>query len=147
MDEIDGLILQRLAENARVPMTELGKAIGLTAPSVTERVKKLEDRGVIAGYSASINQKKLGKHITAFVLFDTDKCKQFVQFCEGYPDVAECHRLAGQYSYLVKVVTQDVSTLEAFIDQTMKYGKSSTLIVLSSPVEQRQGINVAVQKG
>ncbi|MFT4417179.1 Lrp/AsnC family transcriptional regulator [Fredinandcohnia humi] len=136
MDDLDKDILENLVLNSRISMTELGKVIGLSAPSVTERIKKLEDKGVIRGYTTVVNYKKLNKNITAFILFDTEKCKQFVEFCSTYPDVMECHRLAGQYSYLVKVITEDVSTLEKFIDATMKYGKSSTLIVLSSPVEE-----------
>ncbi|PLS16064.1 AsnC family transcriptional regulator [Bacillus sp. M6-12] len=140
MDEIDKLILQSITKNSRISMTDLGKSIGLSAPSVTERIKKLEERGVIEGYTAKVGHKQLGKNIMAYILFDTHKCKQFVQFCESYKDVAECHRLAGQYSYLVKLITNDVTTLESFIDQTITYGKSSTLIVLSSPVEQRENV-------
>lgn len=136
MDELDRDILKNLLFNSRISMTELGRTIGLSAPSVTERIKKLEEKEVIKGYTAVIDYKKLNKSITAFVLFDTDKCKEFVEFCSTYPDVMECHRLAGQYSYLVKVITEDVLSLEKFIDLTMKYGKSSTLIVLSSPVEE-----------
>jgi Lrp/AsnC family transcriptional regulator, leucine-responsive regulatory protein len=138
MDEIDRLILNQMTQNSRVSMTDLGKSIGLSAPSVSERIKKLEDKGVIKGYTTLIDHKKLEKQITAFVLFDTDRCKQFVEFCRSYPDIIECHRLAGQYSYLVKIITEDVISLEKFIDQAIKFGKSSTLIVLSSPVEHRE---------
>jgi Lrp/AsnC family leucine-responsive transcriptional regulator len=140
IDEIDELIIEGLRENARISITELSKQIRLSAPSVTERIKKLEDRGVIEGYTVKINHKKLGKHITAYILFDTHRCQQFVQFCQSYTDVTECHRLAGQYSYLVKIVTEDITTLESFIDKAMYYGKSSTLIVLSSPITHRETI-------
>jgi Lrp/AsnC family transcriptional regulator, leucine-responsive regulatory protein len=135
MDEVDKKILHELQLNGRKTMTELGKIVGLTAPAATERVKKLEDRGVIKNYTITVDPHKFDKVISAYILFDTDKCKQFVEYCKGNPEVAECHRLAGQYSYLVKIVTSSVLALEEFIDSTMKYGKSSTLIVLSSPIE------------
>jgi Lrp/AsnC family transcriptional regulator, leucine-responsive regulatory protein len=135
MDEVDKKILLELQLNGRKTMTELGKVVGLTAPAATERVKKLEDRGVIKNYTISVDPHKLDKIISAYILFDTERCKQFVEFCKGYPDVVECHRLAGKYSYLVKLVTSSVQSLEDFIDSTMQYGKSSTLLVLSSPIE------------
>ncbi|WP_108669209.1 Lrp/AsnC family transcriptional regulator [Peribacillus acanthi] len=135
MDEVDKKILIELQLNGRKTMTELGKVVGLTAPAATERVKKLEDRGIIKHYTITVDPHKLDKIITAFILFDTERCKQFVEFCKGYPDVVECHRLAGKYSYLVKLVTSSVHSLESFIDSTMQYGKSSTLLVLSSPIE------------
>jgi Lrp/AsnC family transcriptional regulator, leucine-responsive regulatory protein len=135
MDDVDKKILIELQLNGRKTMRELGNIVGLTAPAATERVKKLEDRGVIKNYTISIDPHKLERIISAYILFDTDKCKQFVEFCRTYSDVVECHRLAGQYSYLVKIVTSSVNSLENFIDSTMKYGKSSTLIVLSSPIE------------
>lgn len=135
MDELDKKILVELQLNGRKSMTELGKVIGLTAPAVTERVKKMEDQGVIKNYTIKVDPQKLDKIISAYILFDTEKCKQFVEFCKGYPEVVECHRLAGKYSYLVKIVTSSIQTLEDFIDSTMTYGKSSTLLVLSSPIE------------
>ncbi|WP_163099892.1 Lrp/AsnC family transcriptional regulator [Peribacillus alkalitolerans] len=135
MDEVDKKILLELQLNGRKTMTELGKVVGLTAPAATERVKKLEDRGVIKNYTITVDPHKLDKIISAYILFDTERCKQFVEFCKGYPDVVECHRLAGKYSYLVKLVTSSVQSLEQFIDSTMQYGKSSTLLVLSSPIE------------
>jgi DNA-binding Lrp family transcriptional regulator len=135
MDDVDKKILLELQLNGRKTMTELGKIVGLTAPATTERVKKMEERGVIKNYTISVDPHKLDKIISAYILFDTDKCKQFLEFCKSYPEIVECHRLAGQYSYLVKIVTSSVNSLENFIDSTMTYGKSSTLIVLSTPIE------------
>jgi Lrp/AsnC family transcriptional regulator, leucine-responsive regulatory protein len=134
MDDVDKKILLELQMNGRKTMTEIGKIVGLTAPAATERVKKLEDRGVIKNYTVSVDPQKLGKIISAYILFDTERCKQFVEFCKGQPEIVECHRLAGKYSYLVKIVTSSVDSLEHFIDSTMTYGKSSTLLVLSSPI-------------
>lgn len=134
MDEIDRHIVSLMQENARISVTELGKRIGLSTPAANERLKRLEEREVITGYRAVINPEKLGKHVTAFILYDTTRCEAFREFCRQQPSVMECHRLAGQYSYLVKVVTENVRTLEAFIDESMAYGQPSSLINLSSPI-------------
>lgn len=135
MDEIDLDILSNLQENARLSMTELGKRVGLSTPATNERVKKLEDKEVIKGYRAIIDPEKLDRNVTAFILFDTKQGKKFRDFCNGHPVVIECHRLAGQYSYLVKVVVESVKVLEEFIDATLPFGEPSTLIKLSSVVE------------
>lgn len=98
---------------------------------------KFLEKEVIKGYRAVINPEKINKHVTAFILYDTKKCKEFRDFCIAYPSVIECHRLAGQFSYLVKVVTETVHTLEEFIDDSMVYGQPSSLINLSSPVKHK----------
>lgn len=134
MDEINRHIVSLMQENARISVTELGKRIGLSTPAANERLKRLEEREVITAYRAVINPEKLGKHVTAFILYDTTRCEAFREFCRQQPSVMECHRLAGQYSYLVKVVTENVRTLETFIDESMVYGQPSSLINLSSPV-------------
>jgi Lrp/AsnC family leucine-responsive transcriptional regulator len=135
MDHIDREILFALQENARISMTELGKKVGLTGPAATERVKKLEEKQVIKAYRTVLNADKINKQLTAFILFDTKNGEGFTQLCKEHPDVVECHRLAGQYSYIIKLVTESVHTLERFIDDAMPFGQSSTLITLSSAVE------------
>ncbi|WP_085994179.1 Lrp/AsnC family transcriptional regulator [Oceanobacillus senegalensis] len=147
MDEIDQSILIQLQENARISMTELGKKIGLSTPATNERVKKLKDKGVIKGYRAIIDPKKLDKDVTAFILIDTKQGKKFREFCKEHPVVVECHRLAGQYSYLVKVVTESVNILEEFIDATLPFGEPSTLIKLSSVVEYKPLTNCVLENG
>jgi Lrp/AsnC family transcriptional regulator, leucine-responsive regulatory protein len=135
MDQTDLKILEELQLNGRMTMTELGKKVSLTAPAAAERVRKLEEKGVIVQYSVRINPEKVNKPISAFILYDTERCAQFVEFCKAAPEVVECNRLAGQYSYLVKVVVSSVSQIEQFINDTMKFGKSTTLMVLSSPIQ------------
>ncbi|MFD0048005.1 Lrp/AsnC family transcriptional regulator [Actinomycetes bacterium NPDC127524] len=149
MDHLDQKIIYQLQEDARISMTELGHRINLSVPAVKERVKKLEDKGVITGYRAVINPEKIQKYVTAFILFDSKRCKAFREFCSGHPEVIECHRLAGQYSYLVKVVTESVHTLEDFIDEAMEYGQPSTLINLSSSLEHKpffQNLSIPLHK-
>jgi Lrp/AsnC family transcriptional regulator, leucine-responsive regulatory protein len=135
MDQVDLNILHFLQEDGRMSMTELGKRVGLSIPAVKERVKRLEENGTILGYRAVLNPKKVNKSVLAFILFDSKRCKEFREFCIQHPMVVECHRLAGQYSYLVKILAESVENLEEFIDESMAYGHPSTLINLSSPVE------------
>lgn len=134
MDNINRRILDILQLEGRISMTELGSRIALSVPAVTERVRKLEDSGVIERYRAEINSNKLNKPVKAFVLMKTHRCKAFREFCKENPLVIECHRLTGEYSYLVKVVTETNELLEEFIDLSMEYGEPYTMMNLSSPV-------------
>ncbi|WP_226670365.1 Lrp/AsnC family transcriptional regulator [Metabacillus litoralis] len=134
MDNVNRKILTILQENGRISMTELGKIVALSTPAVTERVRRLEEQGVIEGYKAQINPEKIDKSVKAFVLVETHRCKAFREFCKENPVVIECHRLTGQYSYLVKIVTNNNENLERFIDETMEFGQPYTMINLSSPV-------------
>ncbi|MCA1065741.1 Lrp/AsnC family transcriptional regulator [Rossellomorea sp. AcN35-11] len=134
MDTINRQILDLLQVNARISMTELGKQISLSVPAVTERVRKLEEQGVIEGYRAIINPEKVHKPVKAFILIKTHRCKAFREFCKENPHVVECHRLTGEYSYIVKVVTENNVLLEEFIDSSMEYGEPYTMMNLSSPV-------------
>ncbi|MBR3063481.1 MAG: Lrp/AsnC family transcriptional regulator, partial [Exiguobacterium sp.] len=90
MDEIDRHILELMQQQARISMTELGRQIGLSTPAATERVKRLEERGVITGYRAVINPEKMDKHVIAFILYDTHRCEAFREFCRQQPSVIEC---------------------------------------------------------
>lgn len=132
MDEIDYQILHHLAKDARISIKKLSELVSLSAPSVKERITKMEKQGIIRGYTTDINLKKLGRSIKAYILFETTNCKAFREFCQQESVVLECHRLAGKYSYLVHIMTKDMETLEEFIDKSMKYGSSSTHIVFSS---------------
>ncbi|EHB63838.1 MULTISPECIES: Lrp/AsnC family transcriptional regulator [Paenibacillus] len=137
MDRTDVQILELLQNHARLSMTELGKLIGLSQPAVTERVRKLEEQDVIIGYRAVVSTEKLNKHCMAYLLFHTKHCENFIAFCEQSNEVVECHRISGQHNYLIKVVCDSMRALEAFINQTGQFGDSTTLIVMSSPIENR----------
>ncbi|MGD6831248.1 Lrp/AsnC family transcriptional regulator [Sutcliffiella horikoshii] len=134
MEKINRHILDILQVNGRISMTELGKEIALSVPAVTERVRKLEEQGVIVGYKAIINPERVNKPVKAFILVKTHRCKAFREFCKEHPHVVECHRLTGEYSYMVKVVTENNVLLEEFIDSSMEYGEPYTMMNLSSPI-------------
>lgn len=132
MDQIDKKIVRILQSNAKISMKDLAEAVHLSSPSVTERVRKLEEQQVIEGYHAHVSLKKMNRLISALILFESKDCKSLADFCHNHPDVLECYRVAGEISYIVKLATNSVESLERFIDESMQYGTPSTNIVLSS---------------
>ena len=137
MDHLDYQIIMALQSDSKSSMTKLGKEIALSQPAVTERVKKLEERGIIEGYKAIINRKKAKKPVAAFLLFQAKHCNDFVAYCETIEDVIEIHRISGQYNFLVKVIAETLETLENKINDLGRHGDSTTLVILSTPMENR----------
>jgi len=139
LDRIDWKILKELQEDARTSFAELGRRVGLTTPAVIERVRKLEDVGVIIGYRAEIDTAKVGLPITAFVrmsIVGVDY-SHIIEVAQEASEVLECHRGTGNDSFIMKVAVSDVSHLQTLIDKLTPYGITTTSIVLSSPVQRR----------
>lgn len=132
MDQIDNNIVRILQSNAKISMKDLAEAVHLSSPSVTERVRKLEEQQIIDGYHAHVSLKKMNRPISALILFESKDCKSLANFCHNHPDVLECYRVAGEISYIVKLATNSIESLEQFIDDSMQFGTPSTNIVLSS---------------
>lgn len=137
MDQVDQHILLCLQTQARISMTELGKEVGLSQPAVTERVRRMEESGVIQQYRAIVAPDKIGKLTTAYYLFRANDGISFVQFCQETAQIVECHRVSGDYNYLIKVVTSSIMDLEPFENCITSYGSYTTLITLSSPIDHK----------
>ncbi|MGN7762418.1 Lrp/AsnC family transcriptional regulator [Paenibacillus sp. 22594] len=137
MDHTDKQILFHLQNQARMSMTELGKCVGLSQPAVTERVKRMEENGVIQEYRTIISPEKIGKQATAYILFHSRDCHAFVDFCRSSPEVLECYRISGEHNYLLKVMTESTQALEQFGNECDRYGTYTILIVMSSPVDHK----------
>jgi len=139
IDEIDRKILKELQQDARVSYAELGRRVGLTTPAVIERVRKLEDSGVIAGYRADIDTAKVGLPITAFVRMSITGVdySHIIEVAEQSNEVLECHRGTGGDSFIMKLAVSSVEHLQEVIDRLVPYGITTTTIVLSSPVKRR----------
>ncbi|MFF2890143.1 Lrp/AsnC family transcriptional regulator [Paenibacillus sp. NPDC057967] len=137
MDHIDGKILSILHDNARITVSEMSRMIAMSQPAVTERLRRLEEREVITGYRAEISPSKLGKYTTAFVLFKSNKCKEFEAFSEAAPEIVDFYRTSGEYNYLFKVVTETGESLESFLEVCHAFGFSTTLVVLSTRFENK----------
>ncbi|WP_370639103.1 Lrp/AsnC family transcriptional regulator [Cohnella sp. REN36] len=137
LDAIDEKILQALQEDGRITMAELGRTVALSQPAATERVRRLEDGGAIARYRADVPPAAVGKPIVSFLLFRAASCEAFAAFCRTSPHVLECHRISGEYNYLLQVASASMAALEAFENECDRYGSSTTLIVLSTPVAHK----------
>lgn len=139
MDEIDKGIIKELQEDARTSFAELGRRVGLTTPAVIERVRKLEDAGIITGYRAVIDPAKVGLPITAFVRMSITGVdySHIIEVAESSAEVLECHRGTGGDSFIMKVAVASVDHLQQVIDRLVPYGITTTTIVLSSPVKRR----------
>ncbi len=132
---MDKQILLVLQEQARISMTDLGRAVALSQPAVTERVKRMEENGVIDYYRAVVTPEKVNKPVSAYVLFHTKSCERFADYCKKAEEVIELHRISGQYNFLLRIVTESLQSLEGSINNLGEYGDSTTLIVLSSPIK------------
>ena len=123
LDELDLRLVDLLQRDGRATQLELSRAVGLSQPAVAERIRKLEDRGVITGYTARVDASKLGKDITAFIGVNIEHPKYFEGFAKkvlALPDVLECHRVAGQDSYLLKVKTANTKSLDSLLVDTLR---------------------------
>lgn len=139
IDEIDWKILVELQEDARISYAELGRRVGLTTPAIIERIRKLEDNGVVTGYRVEIDTSKVGLPVTAFIrmsITGVDYSK-IIETVEKAKEVLECHRGTGGDSFIIKVAAASVEHLQEVIDKLTPYGITTTAIVLSSPVKRR----------
>lgn len=139
IDDIDRELLVQLQEDSSVSNAVLAKAVGLTVSAVHERVKKLERKGVIKGYTAVVDGDAIGKPIVAFVRLtigsvDYVQCKQeVVAACQHDPSVLECYGLAGDDDYIIKVRAKNPQDLEATLERirvSASISKSITSVVM-----------------
>lgn len=136
LDEIDCSILAELQQNARIAFAALGRRVKLSTPAVIERVRRLEESGVIVGYRACIDPARVGLPVHAFVKVTVagDRLVSFTKVVKGLPEVLECHRVTGAESFLVQVAVRDTMHLENVIDAMMPYVATNTSMILASPV-------------
>ncbi|AHC14378.1 Lrp/AsnC family transcriptional regulator [Salinispira pacifica] len=148
MDEINRKIVNLLQQDSSITNQQLAEAIGLSPASSLERVRKLERSGVIRGYTALMDRRKLGKHIKAYIFItmrqhNAQLMNRFNQAVADLPEVMECDRLAGEKDYLMKVVCDNIEDFEAFTRERLTtipgIDRTSSTIVLSTLVE-RSGV-------
>lgn len=140
-DETDKKILDLLQENARIKRSGIGEKIGLSTPSVTDRLNKLEANGIIEKYITKLNHKALGKDITAFIFVTSDSSAHYADFINHTmhtPEILECHSVTGDGSHVLKIRTENTTSLEKLLAkiQSWKDVRSTrTSIVLTSHKE------------
>ena len=142
MEKIDLKIVQLLADDGRMSYTDLGKATGLSTSAVHQRVKRLEQRGVILGYGATVNHAEAGKPLTAFVSitpFDPSEPDDYPERLRGLDAIESCWSVAGEESYILKVRVGTPAELEALLAKIRAVANvaTRTTIVLSTPFENR----------
>jgi len=141
LDEIDVKLLEILQKNGRIRRNDLADQVGLSLPSVSERLRKLEESGIITGYFAKIDPKTVGKDVTAIIIVYVDSSKHYAQFIEradATDEILECHAITGEGSHLLKVRTENASTLEKLLAKIQSWhGVTGTLtsVVLSTTKE------------
>lgn len=133
IDPLNWKILNHLQQNARVSFATIGREIGLTAPAVGERVKKMEDAGILKGYNAVVSHALTGHQLKAIITLRAfmGKLKPFLALVITLNEVVNCYRITGSENIVMEVVIKDQAHLEKFIDTLIQYGETRTNIVLS----------------
>ena len=138
LDEIDLKLLEMLQEHGRTSQHDLAVAVGLSSPAVGERVRKLEERGIIRRFTAVFDPKLLGRDVSAFIFTGIAGSQYYPEFrrrVAEHPEVLECHSITGQGSHVLKIRTDSTSTLEALLAEIQSWPGvqwTTTSIVLST---------------
>jgi Lrp/AsnC family transcriptional regulator, leucine-responsive regulatory protein len=138
LDEVDRAILAALEADARMRVSELARRVGLSAPAVAERVRRLEEVGVVS-YRAEVEPRALGYSICAIVRISPNSrdLHRVPDTARAIPEVTECYRVTGEDCYIMKLYLRTMDDLEAILDQFTPYGRTTTSIVHSTPVPRR----------
>ncbi len=139
IDPISRRILRELATDGRVSFRELGDRVGLSAPAVTERVRRLERDGIITGYQAVIDPRAFGFPMLVVVRVHSvgPRAAGIDELAKAMPEVVECHRVTGSESHVMRVRVRDMEHLNEIVEQFWEYGDTITSVVTTTPVEAR----------
>ncbi len=139
LDAVNRQILRALHADPRMTMCALGRQVGLSAPSVTERVQRMQQSGVIAGFRMDVDPAALGMPVAAFVRLRPapGQLSRLAELAASIDQVSECHRITGEDCFLVKVHAETVAALEDVLDRFLVHGQTISSIVVTSPVPPR----------
>ena len=140
IDAINIRVLEELQRDPRLSMSELGRRIGMSSPAVAERVRRLEEAGVIRGYRLDLDPVALGLPIAAYIRIrpNTGQLPRIAELAWQIPEVVECHRVTGEDCFVLKVHIPAIDQLDRLLDAFLLYGTTTTTIIQSSPVPLRQ---------
>ena len=147
LDDLDLKILRTLQQNGRTKRNELAELVGLSVPSVSDRLKKLEDNKIIEGYNAKVNRQAFGYDILAFILVMMDSSKHYkdlIKHVEKNPNILECYSVLGEGSHLLKVVVKNTESLEKLLSEVQTWlgvTSTKTTYVLST-LKETTSINI-----
>ncbi|TQR27706.1 Lrp/AsnC family transcriptional regulator [Lysinibacillus sphaericus] len=139
MDDIDRKLIELLQEDGRITIIQLSKKLNLSRPSVNERLRRLQENGVIQGFTARVSPENIGKSTLVIIQIGNLKieCHRFEEMIKEETDILECHRVTGTNSYFIKAAVASMKDLEAFVDRLIPFGQLNTSVVLSSPILYR----------
>jgi Lrp/AsnC family transcriptional regulator, leucine-responsive regulatory protein len=139
LDALDTAILAALAQDARTPMRELAQKIGLSAPSTTERVRRLETAGVVEGYTVRVNPGAIGLPLAAILRIRPmpGELNRVADLLTAIPEITSCDRVTGDDCFIAKAQVPSVADLESLIDGLLPYASTNTCVVVSTLVAQR----------
>lgn len=145
IDAINLQVLKLLQANSRLTNAEIGRKVGLSSPAVAERIKKLEDYGVINGYHTEVSYTKMGYQLKAMITLKAfvGRLQPFLIKAQEFKEIVNCYRITGNENIIMEVVLKDQIHLQEFIDKLISYGEVKTHIILSSLIKN----NPIVQKG
>ena len=139
-DEIDWIIIKLVQTDARVSFAELGRRTGLSAPAAAERLRSLEDAGVVLGYHARVNPDRLGLPMAVFIEMQVKRTdyQRFQKAVQKLTWILECHHIAGRASFILKAAVPDALGLELLIGHLSQFGDTTTSLVLSTVLGRRE---------
>jgi Lrp/AsnC family leucine-responsive transcriptional regulator len=139
LDQVNLCLLAELRENPRLPMAELARRAGMSSPAVTERVRRMEEAGIIRGYRLELDPSPLGLPIAAYIRIrpNPGQLPRIAELAERIPEVVECHRVTGDDCFILKVYIPAMDQLDRLLDKFLLFGTTTTSIIQSSPVPLR----------
>ena len=139
LDELNTRILNELTGDPRLRTTELARRLGVSTPTVRERVARLEESGVIRGYRIDIDPGALGRPVAAWVRLrpGPNQIPKIIELARRTPEVVECHRISGEDCFLMRVQVAEIAALEDVLDKFLVHGMTTSSFVVSTPVPPR----------
>lgn len=142
VDKLNTLILAELQSDARMSISDIGKKVGLSGPAISERIKKMEDEGIITGYTTNIDHDKIGLAINAFITLKSGLTHAgVIKKITEIPEILECYSVTGNHCILMKVAADSTKRLENIIGILQHFGETNTSIILSEAFDKRSIFN------
>ena len=139
LDELNTRILTELTTDPRLRTTELARRLGVSTPTVRERVARLEESGVIRGYRLDVDPSALGRPVAAWVRLrpGPSQIPRIIELAERTPEVVECHRISGEDCFLMRVQVAEIAALEDVLDKFLVHGQTTSSFIVSTPIPPR----------
>lgn len=141
MDELDSKIIRLMMQNARMPVKEIAQHVNLTSPAVSSRIHRLEQEGIIGGYTVQLHHPDEQTRVQALISIaaGTDAREDFLTLVQDDPQVLQCYRVTGSYNFIVKVSCTNIDALEHLLTKMQKLGSTNTQIILATQLDRPLG--------